>query len=137
MASCDVHSCSSLLGREVGITMFLHLSGPLLRDSHLTIRWFTAYGNTQQKVNAWSHCLQPAAPQLQWLETLPHLGTPPHSFCDPRDPETMLSYMRFHSALPSEWLLAKLLKVLILYSAAYNSFHYLDNGGSLPLKFIF
>lgn len=46
----------------------------------------------------------------------------PHSFCDPRDSETPLSYLGFCPALPPECLLGKLLKVLMLRSAAYDTF---------------
>ena len=66
----------------------------------------------------------------------------PQSFCDPRDPETVLFHLGFHPYLPSKhlsgrflWHWNRLLKVLILCSTAISLSSAAD-GGSLPLRFI-
>ena len=64
-----------------------------------------------------------------------HTQAPPFFLC-PWDPETMLSHLGFHPALPPKHLSGKLLKVPILCSAAYKTFQSLAYGGSLPPWFI-
>ena len=79
------------------------------------LSWMLAFGLTVCNEilcpNAWEHSA------ALWY---------PHSFCDARNPETMLSNPGFClSSTPS----GKLVKVPILHSTAYTIIWYLNNGG--------
>lgn len=63
------------VGRRGVLLQYCLLLGPFMESGHPTEQRFMVYGNTKQKSDTWSHCLQPSSP-FQCLGTWTHLGTP-------------------------------------------------------------
>ena len=113
---------------EVGASQcFCHFLGPSAESSHPTLLTFPVYGKTELNVgpgltvcnkvlcpSAWEHSA------ALWY---------PHSFCDARNLETLLSNPVFHLSSPPDHPSGKFVKVPILHTTAYTIFWYLNNGG--------
>lgn len=134
MDFCGMHPYHTSWETEEGLLVVHPLAGPLLRKwwhDYAAVCSLCQHQAESQHLNS-LFVTGFSAGKLGISAALRHSL----SFCDPRDPETMLSHLGFHPALPPEHISGKLLKVPILYSAACKTFWYLAYGGSLPQWFI-
>lgn len=82
--------------------MLLPFSGQSQESSLTTTEQFAVYGKTEQKSGIKTCCSQLASPLLH-LRVMQHLVTTGSS-CNPEDPQTPLSLLRFHPTLSPEHL---------------------------------
>lgn len=127
MNSCGTDPCTSSQGMEVGHAGFLPFAGPLLREQspdHTVVPSLWQHWAESQSLASLLSAGFPS-PMLGNSATLMNS----HSFCDTRDPETMLSHLEFCPASSPEQIYtrgilncSRLLKVWVLCFTGYNTF---------------